>query len=58
MSQPQPGSALPGTEPAATDGQGSNITVRTDVLELQITTRGGTLVRATILGYPIAQGPA
>ena len=49
----EPGSALPGTEPAATDGQGSSITVRTDVLELQITTRGGTLVRATILGYPI-----
>ena len=49
----EPGSALPGAEPAATNAQGNIITVRTDVLELQITTRGGTLVRATILGYPI-----
>lgn len=49
----EPDSPLPGDEPAETDAQGGLVTVRTDVLELQITTRGGTLVRATILGYPI-----
>jgi len=45
--------ALPGSESAATAGEGSIITVRTDVLELQISTRGGTLIRATLLGYPV-----
>jgi len=49
----EPGAALPGDEAAATAGQGGLITVRTDVLELQIATRGGTLVRATVLDYPI-----
>jgi len=45
--------ALPGSEPEAAAGGGSIITVRTDVLELQLSTRGGTLVRATLLGYPV-----
>ncbi|HSM30377.1 MAG TPA: membrane protein insertase YidC [Woeseiaceae bacterium] len=45
--------ALPGSEPAEAAGEGSIITVRTDVLELQISTRGGTLIRATVLGYPV-----
>lgn len=45
--------ALPGSEPAAAAGEDSIITVRTDVLELQISTRGGTLIRATVLGYPV-----
>jgi len=45
--------ALPGSEPEAAAGEGSIITVRTDVLELQISTRGGTLIRATLMGYPV-----
>jgi YidC/Oxa1 family membrane protein insertase len=45
--------ALPGTATADADGAVAIITVRTDVLELQISTRGGTLVRATVLDYPI-----
>ena len=45
--------ALPGSEPETAAGEGSIITVRTDVLELQISTRGGTLIRATLLGYPV-----
>ncbi len=52
--QPEgPGAALPGSEPADTASQSAVVTVRTDVLEAQISTRGGTLVRATVLGYPI-----
>jgi YidC/Oxa1 family membrane protein insertase len=49
----EPGALLPGDESAATEGPAGLITVRTDVLELQISTRGGTLVRATVLDYPI-----
>ncbi len=45
--------ALPGTATADADGAAAIITVRTDVLQLQISTRGGTLVRATVLDYPI-----
>jgi YidC/Oxa1 family membrane protein insertase len=45
--------ALPGDELAEPTAEGAIITVRTDVLELQISTRGGTLVRATLLGYPV-----
>ncbi len=45
--------ALPGDEPAEPTAEGAIITVRTDVLELQISTRGGTLVHATLLGYPV-----
>ncbi len=47
------GDALPDDAPAATAGQDGPITVRTDVLELQISPRGGALVRATVLDYPI-----
>jgi len=54
VSEPdEPGATLPGDEPAVTPDQGTMVTVRSDVLELQISTRGGTLVQATILGYPI-----
>ena len=49
----EPGTPLPGGETADAGTQGTIITVRTDVLELQIATRGATLVRATVLGYPI-----
>jgi YidC/Oxa1 family membrane protein insertase len=49
----EPIAALPGDEPAASAAPAGLITVRTDVLQLQISTRGGTLVRATVLGYPI-----
>jgi len=49
----EPGALLPGDESAAIEGPVGLITVRTDVLELQISTRGGTLVRATVLDYPI-----
>jgi YidC/Oxa1 family membrane protein insertase len=44
---------LPGSDPAESGAESAIITVRTDVLELQISTRGGTLVRATVLGYPV-----
>jgi YidC/Oxa1 family membrane protein insertase len=49
----QTGTALPGGEPEDSESRAALITVRTDVLELQISTRGGTLVRATVLGYPV-----
>ena len=49
----QAATPLPGSDPAAAAAETATITVRTDVLELQISTRGGTLVRATVLGYPV-----
>jgi YidC/Oxa1 family membrane protein insertase len=49
----EPAATLPGSEPGESTGESAIITVRTDVLELQISTRGGTLVRATVLGYPV-----
>jgi YidC/Oxa1 family membrane protein insertase len=49
----EPATALPGSEPGETAGQDAIVTVRTDVLQLQLATRGGTLLRATLLDYPI-----
>jgi YidC/Oxa1 family membrane protein insertase len=49
----EPATALPGSEPGESASQGTVVTVRTDVLALQIATRGGTLVRAMLLDYPI-----
>jgi YidC/Oxa1 family membrane protein insertase len=49
----EPATALPGSEPGETASEATVVTVRTDVLALQLATRGGTLVRATLLGYPI-----
>ena len=40
-------------EPAAE--QGSMVIVTTDVFEIEINTRGGTIQRATMLGYPVAK---
>ena len=48
-----PGATLPVSEAEAATGQGEIVTVRTDVFEIDISTRGGTLVRATLLGYPV-----
>jgi YidC/Oxa1 family membrane protein insertase len=45
--------AVPAAEPAAT---APLVHVRTDVLDLEISTRGGTLVRADLLGYPLVKG--
>ena len=50
---PETPAALPGSEPGQSADESVIVTVRTDVLELQISTRGGTLVRATVLGYPV-----
>ncbi len=53
-------SVMAATEPpasaaeTATD-QGSIIVVTTDVLELEINTRGGTIQKATMLAYPVAK---
>jgi len=44
----------PPEEPAS-DSQAETIRVRTDVLDLDISTRGGTLTRATLRKYPIAK---
>ena len=43
----------PPEEPASDDS--SVIIVTTDVFEIEINTRGGTLQEATILGYPVAK---
>ncbi len=47
------GPTLPGGVAEDAAGQAEIITVRTDVLEIDIATRGGTLIRATLLGYPV-----
>ena len=41
--------------PAVAADSGEVIRVTTDVLELEISTRGGTLSRATLLNYPVAK---
>jgi YidC/Oxa1 family membrane protein insertase len=53
LQQDDKGTVVPGTGQADTATQPAIITVRTDVLELEISTRGGTLMRATVLGYPV-----
>jgi YidC/Oxa1 family membrane protein insertase len=50
-----PGSAAPSTPDSAT---APVIHVRTDVLDLDISTRGGTLQRADLLKYPKVKGEA
>ena len=49
----EPGATLPGSESTDTAGTAAVITVRTDVLELEISAQGATLMRATILDYPV-----
>jgi YidC/Oxa1 family membrane protein insertase len=53
-----PASAAPDAAPAATVASSSSGIVRvvTDVLELEIDLRGGTLVRAVLPGYPVKKG--
>jgi YidC/Oxa1 family membrane protein insertase len=46
---------VPATAPA---GAAPLIHVRTDVLDLEISTRGGTLERADLLAYPLVKGGA
>jgi YidC/Oxa1 family membrane protein insertase len=54
------GSTVPGATPAIANGSADNntaaplITVTTDVLRLTIDTRGGSVVRAELLQYPVA----
>ena len=44
--------AVPVEAPAAGAGHGQLVTVTTDVLRLTLDTRGGSLVRSELLGYP------
>ena len=44
--------------PASAAGAAPLVHVRTDVLDLEINTRGGTLVRADLLAYPLVKGGA
>ena len=48
----------PGTEPAKSAAAAPRVHVRTDVLDLDISTRGGTLTRADLLAYPQVKGEA
>jgi YidC/Oxa1 family membrane protein insertase len=49
----EPAGSLPG-DPAITDpGSAATIRVVTDVFDVQISTRGGTLIEAIMLGYPV-----
>jgi YidC/Oxa1 family membrane protein insertase len=50
--------SAPGTEPAKSAAAGPRVHVRTDVLDLDISTRGGTLTRADLLAYPQVKGEA
>jgi YidC/Oxa1 family membrane protein insertase len=52
-SAPQPAATtLPATESAADNVRGDKIHVRTDVLDIDISLRGGALTRADLLQYP------
>jgi YidC/Oxa1 family membrane protein insertase len=48
-----PAGSLPGDTPAVVPASGESIRVITDVLDLEISLGGGTLVRAIMLGYPV-----
>jgi len=48
-----PAGSLPGDTPAVVEDSEQTIRVITDVLDLEISTRGGTLVQATMLDYPV-----
>jgi len=50
--------AIAGASAEATSDAGSVVHVRTDVLDLDISTRGGTIVRADLLKYPRVKGEA
>jgi YidC/Oxa1 family membrane protein insertase len=49
----EPAGSLPGDTAVATPDREGTIRVTTDVLDLDISVRGGTLVRASMLGYPL-----
>ncbi len=62
ISEPQGDASLPavpgGVEPAVPAGDTADaklIRVKTDVLEIEINTVGGTLQKATLLNYPVAK---
>ena len=48
----------PGMEPAKSAAAAPRVHVRTDVLDLDISTRGGTVTRADLLAYPQVKGEA
>ena len=50
-----PAGSLPGEPATTTQTQDDSIRVVTDVLDVEISLRGGTLVQATMLDYPIAK---
>jgi len=50
--------SAPGTEPAKSAAAAPRVHVRTDVLDLDISTRGGTLTRADLFAYPQVKGEA
>ena len=48
-----PTGTLPGDTPAVADDTAETVRVITDVMDLEISPRGGTLVNATMLEYPV-----
>ena len=48
-----PSGSLPGEPAAPTTQAGDTIRVTTDVMEIEVSPRGGTLISATMLGYPV-----
>ena len=46
---------LPGTAPASTEADAGTITVETDVARYVISLRGGSIIQATMLNYPVAK---
>jgi YidC/Oxa1 family membrane protein insertase len=53
------GAAVPNASTAAAETAGGDIIhVRTDVLDLEISTRGGTIQQADLLKYPLVKGEA
>ncbi len=54
-SLPDPDRTMPVGTPTRPEDAAAAVRVRTDVLDIEISTRGGTITRATMLDYPVAK---
>jgi YidC/Oxa1 family membrane protein insertase len=55
-STPAPAAATPSAAPPAAAARAPAVHVRTDVLDIEISTRGGTIEQADLLAYPKVKG--
>ena len=53
---PESSALLPNIDEKTTSGQGGVVRVKTDVLDIEINTRGATLQKLALLDYPVEKG--